>query len=273
VSELLVPVGFSPIWNRGAGVAVRYAQRWNLPLRLLHVRTSDEPSDAPHVPTEAHRLATSFQISASGEEVAGDEIAPAVAAAAGEGSLIVLASDHVGQLTTPGSVGESIVRAADQPVILCGPHCVDPPATGRVMVALDGSEWAEAAIGPAVAVASASGATIWLVHVAPKSSVAHAAELRQQGRPVSLSRNVRELADRLEADGVKVGWELVQGDVVGGLLQFARRREVELIVATTHGESGLARQVLGSVAMGVVRSSTTPVLIVPTETRHASELP
>jgi nucleotide-binding universal stress UspA family protein len=88
-----------------------------------------------------------------------------------------------------------------------------------------------------------------------------------------VSAYIRGVADRLDNEGVDVGWVLVQGNAIDGIVQFARNRGARLVAMTTHGESGLARRVLGSVSMGVVRTSTVPILIVPTDARCSSELP
>jgi nucleotide-binding universal stress UspA family protein len=45
------------------------------------------------------------------------------------------------------------------------------------------------------------------------------------------------------------------------LATYAREMEVDLVVMTTHGRSGLSRMWLGSVADGVVRRSQVPVLL------------
>jgi len=50
-----------------------------------------------------------------------------------------------------------------------------------------------------------------------------------------------------------------------GILAIAEREEADLIILGTHGRQGLARALIGSVAEGVIRRSTIPVLTV-----HAS---
>ena len=281
VTELLVPVGLAATWDRGLQVAARYARSWQLPIRVLHVveghgPTVDatvDPDAAREVELAARRLAAMWQVDVTGEVVPGDDLGQAVEAATVLGSVVVLATDHVDRLAHPGSDGERIVRATDNPVVLSGPRCLDAPASGSVVVALDGSAWAEAAIEPATLAARRFDATLWVVHVTPESTVAHAERLRSDGHQVSVSAYVRDVAERLEARGVTAGWEVVQGPAASGIVQFATDREASLIVATTHGETGLARRVLGSVTMAVVREAPMPVLVVPTEPVAASELP
>jgi nucleotide-binding universal stress UspA family protein len=46
-----------------------------------------------------------------------------------------------------------------------------------------------------------------------------------------------------------------------GILQTAKELGVDLIVVGSHGRSGIARLMLGSVASRVVAESTVPVLV------------
>ena len=49
------------------------------------------------------------------------------------------------------------------------------------------------------------------------------------------------------------------------ILQYAKSANIDLIVMGTHGRTGLARVVLGSVAEAVVRAAPCPVLTVHSE--------
>ena len=59
---------------------------------------------------------------------------------------------------------------------------------------------------------------------------------------------------------VKVRQILVEGNPVDQILRHARTEAVDLIVMGTHGSTGLARMLMGSVAESVTRKSTCPVL-------------
>jgi nucleotide-binding universal stress UspA family protein len=66
---------------------------------------------------------------------------------------------------------------------------------------------------------------------------------------------------------------LVQaGEVLTKIVQTAREKEIGTIVMGTHGRSGLAHLVLGSVAEQVVRSAPCPVYVVPHPHRRAVAL-
>ncbi len=60
---------------------------------------------------------------------------------------------------------------------------------------------------------------------------------------------------------------MVKGEVAVGypadeILRYAGDKEVDLILMTTHGRSGVRRWVLGSVADKVLRSAALPVLLI-----------
>lgn len=58
-----------------------------------------------------------------------------------------------------------------------------------------------------------------------------------------------------------------EGPITEAILETAKERKADLIFMGTHGRSGLARMVLGSVAESVLRQSHVPVMVVRRETR------
>jgi nucleotide-binding universal stress UspA family protein len=78
----------------------------------------------------------------------------------------------------------------------------------------------------------------------------------------------KQLAKSLEAhraEGVTLEGKLVAGAPVEAVLEVAKDVGAEYIVIGTHGRTGVARFVIGSVAERLVRLSTVPVLVVPTK--------
>ena len=68
---------------------------------------------------------------------------------------------------------------------------------------------------------------------------------------------------------------IVHGQPAGEILKFAMQHQVDLILMGTHGRTGLAHVLMGSVAEAVIRRSTCPVMTVksfksnPPQTRGA----
>lgn len=60
---------------------------------------------------------------------------------------------------------------------------------------------------------------------------------------------------------------LLAGDPATEILRTAEKEEVEMIVMSTHGRSGLSRVLMGSVAEAVLRRAKVPVMIL--KTKHA----
>lgn len=55
---------------------------------------------------------------------------------------------------------------------------------------------------------------------------------------------------------------LALGDVALQIQQIVQNCQAQLVVAGTHGRRGLSRLLMGSVAEGLVRQSTVPVMLV-----------
>lgn len=125
-----------------------------------------------------------------------------------------------------------------------------------ILVPLDGSELAEQALPIAVRLARATGAELLLVRVLPQPlDDPMGRRLHPNGARPYLER----LACREE--GIRARVFLPKGAPREQIIRLARRYEVDLIVMTTHGRTGLQRWLMGSVAERVVRASPCPVLL------------
>lgn len=65
--------------------------------------------------------------------------------------------------------------------------------------------------------------------------------------------------------GRKVVHAVVEGSPKVEIVRYARTHDIDVIVLATHGRSGLAHIIIGSVAEGVVRTAPCPVLTVRPE--------
>jgi nucleotide-binding universal stress UspA family protein len=77
------------------------------------------------------------------------------------------------------------------------------------------------------------------------------------------TRYLEEQAERLQSEGITVETSVRLGNPAEAILEQTVARQVELIVMSTHGRSGLARWALGSVAERVARTAPVPVLLLP----------
>jgi len=154
----------------------------------------------------------------------------------------------------------------------------------QVMVPLDGSEFGESVLPTAVAVASASGAAMTLAHV----HVAHVpdhllANTQYHFEGVDLGEYDRHdrdeevrylggVAERVERTlGRPVDTALLEGTVPDAIVDHLRGSGSGIVVMATHGRTGLSRAWLGSVADGLVRHASWPVLLVrPSTGEHGA---
>lgn len=73
------------------------------------------------------------------------------------------------------------------------------------------------------------------------------------------------VADKLAdiSANVKIRKVVDAGDAYGAILDCADNEQVDLIVMSSHGRTGLARMLIGSVTDKVLRGAACPVLVVP----------
>jgi nucleotide-binding universal stress UspA family protein len=138
----------------------------------------------------------------------------------------------------------------------------------RILVPTDFSTHADAALEYARELARVFDASLHLLHVVENplvvgawASDTHAAEIT--GLQATLVRDSAERLTRLSedaADWMAVTTEVRTGAAADQILESAAERHIDLIVMGTHGRTGLAHLVMGSVAERVVRKAASPVL-------------
>ncbi len=141
----------------------------------------------------------------------------------------------------------------------------------RILVPLDGSELAECALGHVRAVTKGLQVdkVVLLRVLEPAVGAPHdygSAERFRQAED-KLEADARGYLDRvagnLRKDGMPVEIELVvEGDPAAKILDSAEKNDIDLIVISTHGRSGVSRWVFGSVAERIVRHSPVSVFMV-----------
>ena len=199
--------------------------------------------------------------------------------------LIVMAThDRVGpDRWLHGSVAETVVHRATMPVMLVrGNFRNNFTRQAPVLVlSLDGSDTAEAALPTARTLARAIGAKIVLVGVVPNPGqlvagvggaiVAYAGEDFDRLEAEAKAYLETSLAE-LRADGLLAEAVVRYGDPAGEIAAAANELPAAAIVMATHGRAGVTRMVIGSVAGGVLHHAAVPVVLVhPGAMRGAEE--
>jgi nucleotide-binding universal stress UspA family protein len=160
-----------------------------------------------------------------------------------------------------GSTADRVVRTAACPVLVATAERERPVLENShwvIGVALD--EASGHALEVALQLASRAGSRADVVHVAPSASPQARAESAERARAeAALGELVANAAAGITpAPHV----EILHGDPAEVLVATAADRGAPIALGT-HGRRGVARALLGSVAERVLRTATTPVLIVP----------
>jgi nucleotide-binding universal stress UspA family protein len=183
-----------------------------------------------------------------------------------------------------GSAADELVRTLPMPVLMVrpqeGPADLQREATLKhVLIALDGSPFAEQIVEPAVELGSLMGAEFTLVRVVPPVLIGGLAleggglgqlvvgleqlEAEHKRRCEWAENYLEKVAERLRARKLTVRTHVETDDRPAvGILHEAQRADADLIALATHGRRRLSRLFLGSVADKVVRGGRLPVLLV-----------
>jgi nucleotide-binding universal stress UspA family protein len=144
------------------------------------------------------------------------------------------------------------------------------PMSARTMVVgMDGSRGAAAALAWAVEHAPLLDAEVIVVHsvdvtmAVPPPTVAAPPFVVDDQLRAGMRDALHEWCAPLRDAGVAYRAELYEGNPVGALLQIAEKESAELIVVGRRGHGGFAELVLGSVPHSLSHHATVPVVIVP----------
>ena len=139
----------------------------------------------------------------------------------------------------------------------------------RIMIPLDGSELAEAAVGPALAIASSMGAEVVLFRVAqPVPRTQKLAEMPDVYNDVVAATYreaedyLKDLKERLAYEQISIEYRPAAEGIARQILDFAAQHDVDLIVLSSHGRTGVGRWIHGNVAQKVLTGCTCSTLIV-----------
>jgi nucleotide-binding universal stress UspA family protein len=300
-SNILVPLDRSIFAEHALPHAVAMAKRSGGTLHLVLVHTTVRPDAVPMAPVVLDRSFDEMLLSEERdylESVArrlGAEHGVSVATAQLEGNISREISRYVRRndieivtLSTHGrggfhrawlgSVADRLLRRLRVPVLLVRPPAaggVPRPVNGfaSVLVALDGSTVAEAALSAASRLPLLPGARCTMLRVAvapvltttpylPEGQGVDFEAMDERARQAELY--LEHLARRCHED-----WPTIEKDVVivfspaEAILERAAEVNADLIVVGSHGRGPFSRAVLGSVADKVIRGANVPVFMFP----------
>lgn len=145
----------------------------------------------------------------------------------------------------------------------------------KLLVPLDGSIVAEAALAHAEAIAGPLDVEILLLSVVdrPREVGRHAMmdadyypwvdiDALVQKKAEGAQTYLAKVAEGLQGKGLRVSTVVAIGDPAGMIVEEARKQGAGLIVMTTHGRGALGRFIFGSVSQKLLEISPVPVFLV-----------
>lgn len=138
----------------------------------------------------------------------------------------------------------------------------------KILVPLDGSKVAEGVLPHAKSLAYSEGAELILLNVAanPAADFAFSDPGLAQDSIREQEEGSKKYMDRVENDlkaaGFRTSTLLRIGSVAEVILEVAEELQADVIAMSTHGRTGPARWLLGSIAERVVHNSKVPVLLI-----------
>ena len=144
--------------------------------------------------------------------------------------------------------------------------CECPLTRGeRILVAVDGSEFSNAAVDQAISLGGICNSEIFVI------SVVDLYPEQMEVAPGLVEKMSEETRQHLDDAKKRVDQAGIPCETIvhmGGrphefIVQEANDKEIDLICMGTHGHTGLKRIIMGSVAQSVISHSPCPVLVVP----------
>ncbi len=139
----------------------------------------------------------------------------------------------------------------------------------RILVPIDFGDVSRAVVDSACELADRVGGQIVLLHVLSPAAVLPPLErvpvpVRNIDDASRAERLLDEIPESTAWRGLVEDRSVQSGDPATTIAEFARQRDVDIIVMGTHSRSGLKHLLLGSVTESVVSKASCPVLTVPT---------
>ena len=147
------------------------------------------------------------------------------------------------------------------------------PRYKKVLVPLDGSGWSKRAVPHAADIARTNHAELILLHVFRPPASEYTDQLSLAGQDAQIQQ-MREqmkqyligLRGELRGESITVRTHMMEGAGVAHLIcDYVDSEGIDLVVMSTHGRSGLAQFLFGSVANQIMQCVTVPVLLIHPE--------
>lgn len=292
--RILVPLDGSTLAEAVVPIVERLAPAYRAGVLLLHVLERGAPAtvhgEAHLQGTEAARAyldgvaerlrARGIVVETHVHEAPEGDVARSVAAHAQEegADLIVLCTHGSGGIRDLlfGSIAQQVLKRGTAQVLLARPDAAGAAAPflpRTILVPLDATAAAEAALAPARDLACRLGALLHLVMVVPTAGTVQGQRQAVAQVLPTTTRAILDLeeeeagcyleavADRLRTGGVHVTTEVRRGATPSALADEAAEPGVGLVVLATHGRVGVQAIWAGSVTARLLGRTRAPLLL------------
>ena len=283
--RILVPIDGSAEANAALPYAAALATPGMEIVLLTVVPSADADSARASLETAAQRLRVAGR-SVRTEVAAGDPARSIVDTAADLGAeMIVMASHGRGAVgrAIHGSVADQVGRESPVPVMVIRAKQAEPGPIGitRLVVPLDGSSRAEAALPVAIAISRRLGTPLSLVRVVDPTDLMPPAVGMGEAIPFEiydeaekeLEQKARHyldtVAQKLREQGLPVATSVLMGSPASSIEKATHLGDV--LVLSSRERTGVMRWLLGSVAEQLTREDESPVILVPGPDHSAGE--
>jgi nucleotide-binding universal stress UspA family protein len=276
---IILATDLAPRTDRAQDRAVTLARAWGATLTFVYaidvaeIPTDDEKeSTVEIIRRRAHRW-----LQAEGSNTR--DVTPKVVIEEGKAAAVILETARMegadlivtgtagigplGQLLL-GSTTAKLVAHARSPVLVVKKRGTAPYV--RIIVGSDLSDASVAALETAVGLFQPSQITLYHAFDMPyRGLIADKKAYEANARANALNEARAFASHHLEtsADGLNI--EVGYGDAAPCIAEYAARTEADLVLAGTHGRTGLFRVLLGSIALGLIDGVPCDVMIVPSK--------
>lgn len=183
-----------------------------------------------------------------------EALAGAIAARVPADHILVIGSANADRWRSRHSVAEHLIDAHQSTTAVVGPRA-RTNIDGPIIIALDGSANAQAALIPAAQLAAAIGQPIVLTRVIPEG-LHESSEMKVTEATAALETS----AGLLEPEAKVV--VVASNDPVSALVQVSSERQASFLALASMGDREIARTTMGRTAAGLVAEAPCPVYIV-----------
>lgn len=144
----------------------------------------------------------------------------------------------------------------------------------RILVPVDGSDESFSAASFAIGISSKFGSELVLLHVVTINQSMRAVGLYGMSYDDVVKKHVQDAKTEVDKwfariskeagdEGIRTSSDIIDTpiSVVGEIVDYAEKNDIDLIVMGTKGRSGFTKLLMGSVATGVITYAPCPVLV------------